>query len=94
MQQSQEHFHALFFELFVFHALLSPFFTDTSNILTRIGLGDVNIPAHSPSSTPFPPGSQIDSQNHRGYRKFDSTYNARQLTYICPKSNIFEVASR
>ena len=56
--------------------LLSPFFTDTSNILTRIGLGDVNIPAPSPSSTPFPTtiGSPIERHNHRGYRKFESKH--------------------
>ena len=74
----------------------SPFFADTSNILTRIGLGDMSIPAapSPPTVMPYPVGSQIERQLHRGYRKFDSTYNARQLTYICPKSNIFEVASR
>lgn len=52
--------------------LLSPFFTDTSNILTRIGLGDVNIPAPSPTSTAFPNvGSPIDRQDRQGYRKFE-----------------------
>jgi hypothetical protein len=63
-----------FLQLFVFHALLSPFFTDTSNILTRIGLGDVNIPAPAPPSMPYPVGSLTERQIHRGYRKFDSTY--------------------
>ena len=57
---------------FAFMLLLSPFFTDTSNILTRIGLGDVNIPAPSPTSTAFPNvGSPIDHQDRQGYRKFE-----------------------
>ena len=65
------------FCLFVFHAFcFRPFFTDTSNILTRIGLGDVNIPAPAPPSMPYPVGSLTERQIHRGYRKFDSTYRS------------------
>ena len=87
---------SLFLRLFCLLCFASPFFADTSNILTRIGLGDMSIPAapSPPTVMPYPVGSQIERQLHRGYRKFDSTYNARQLTYICPKSNILEAAPR
>ena len=87
---------SLFLRLFCLLSFASPFFADTSNILTRIGLGDVSIPAapSPPTVMPYPVGSQIERQLHRGYRKFNSTYNARHVNIYLPEIKYFEVAPR